>query len=142
MINLTAYQYHSQPSRSQGISLIAVMFILIVLGGLAAVMAQMGATQHTGYLLSKEGKQAYYSARSGLEWLQYHVDESNNCPPDDVHIEHSGFELHLTCEPKGEFQEGTDSLEVFHLSSEAIRESGPFGRVSRKVRASVWVRST
>ncbi|WP_417581135.1 hypothetical protein [Nitrincola sp.] len=140
MMNQTAYQHRLKPTQARGISLIAVLFILIVLGGLAAVMAQMGATQHAGYLLSQQGKQAYYSARSGLEWLQHQTLENGACPAVS-NLDFSGFDLTLSCEEITE-TEDTDTLKIFHLGSHAQKSSGPFGMISRETRVSVWLRSS
>ncbi len=140
MMNQTAYQHRLNPPRVHGISLIAVLFILIVLGGLAAVMAQMGATQHAGYLLSQQGKQAYYAARSGLEWLRHQTLENGECPAVST-VVISGFDLTLTCEEVVE-TEDTDTLKIFHLGSHAQKSAGPFGMISREARVSVWLRSS
>lgn len=140
MMKQVAYHHRQHYTRARGVSLIAVLFILIVLGGLAAVMAQMGATQHAGYLLSQQGKQAYYAARSGLEWLQYQTLENGECPSAGD-LEFSGFDLTLTCEEVVE-TEDTNTLKIFHLGSHAQKSAGPFGMISRETRVSVWLRST
>lgn len=121
--------------RMQGISLIAVLFILIVLGGLAGVMAQMGATQHVGMLLSQQGKQAFYVARSGLEWGRYQVLEQQACYPDSQ-AEMAGFQLQLSCQST-DIYEGLNLLRIYHLQAQVSQET-PFGVVQRETEATIW----
>lgn len=135
MMKQTAYQNRLKHARDRGISLIAVLFILIVLGGLAAVMAQMGATQHVGYLLSQEGKQAYYAARSGLEWGRHQVITQNDCFA-DAQAEAAGFQIHLSCQVSLVL-EGSESLNIYHLNASAAK-STPFGEVQREAEATIW----
>ncbi|WP_052063565.1 hypothetical protein [Nitrincola sp. A-D6] len=135
MMKQTACKYRQNYTQARGVSLVAVLFILIVLGGLAAVMAQMGATQHVGYLLSQEGKQAYYAARSGLEWGRHQVITQNDCF-NDAQTEEAGFQIHLSCQASLVF-EGNESLNIYHLNASAAK-STPFGEIQREAEATIW----
>jgi len=63
----------SSTRRPQGFSIIAVLFLLVVLAGLGAVIAQLSVTQHLGTLSAQQGRQAHYSARAGVDWVRYRL---------------------------------------------------------------------
>ena len=51
----------------RGFSIIAVVFILVVLAGLGAVIAQISATQHLGSALAQAGRSGFAPTARG--WL-------------------------------------------------------------------------
>ncbi|MEW6765907.1 MAG: hypothetical protein AB1344_09000 [Pseudomonadota bacterium] len=56
-----------------GFSLVAVLFLLVVLAGLGTVIAQLSTTQHLGALNALQGQQAHYAARAAGDWARYRL---------------------------------------------------------------------
>jgi len=61
-----------QPGQN-GFSIIAAIFILVVLAALGAFMVTISTTQQVGSALDIQGSRAYQAARSGIEWGLYKV---------------------------------------------------------------------
>lgn len=119
----------------RGFSLIAVVFILVVLAALGAVIAQISATQHLGSALGQDGKQAWYAVRAGLEWGRYQAQSGNSCSNT---LTFEGFEVEVTCTLSGTFSEGSEQIQVYALTSTASRGTGTTGAVSRQASMNLW----
>jgi MSHA biogenesis protein MshP len=48
--------------------MVSAVFLLVVLGGLGAAIANVSFMQHTSSSLDVQGSRAYQAARAGLEW--------------------------------------------------------------------------
>lgn len=59
------------PRRQHGVSLIAAVFIVVLLAGLMAAMVRVVIVEQATSGLDVAGTQAYQAARSGLEWGIY-----------------------------------------------------------------------
>ena len=57
--------------RQRGVSLIAAVFLLVLIAGLLAAMVRVVVVQQASSGLDMAGNQAYLAARSGLEWGIY-----------------------------------------------------------------------
>lgn len=51
-----------------GFSIVAAIFILVVLAALAAALLTVASLQHSGAGLDVQGVRAYQAARTGVEW--------------------------------------------------------------------------
>lgn len=120
----------------RGFSIIAVVFILVVLAGLAGVIAQLGASQHLGTLMAQEGRQAWYAARAGLEWGRHTVLHGGGCSSGTLVL--ADFSVSVTCHAHAAVSEGDANLAVFQLESVATRDHGVLGQVRREARMSIW----
>ncbi|MEW5788418.1 MAG: agglutinin biogenesis protein MshP [Pseudomonadota bacterium] len=65
--------------RSSGFALPAALFLLVVLGGLAAWLMQMGEATLASEALEIEGERAYQAAQAGLESAIYAVTQGGAC---------------------------------------------------------------
>lgn len=59
--------------RQRGVSLVAAIAVLLLLGGLGAYAMRAASTQHAGSAADILGVRAYHAARSGIEWAAYQV---------------------------------------------------------------------
>ena len=64
--------------RQAGFSIIAAIFLLVVLALLAAFIASVTGMQQSSGQLDVLGVRAYQSARAGMEWGAYQVLDPNN----------------------------------------------------------------
>lgn len=55
----------------RGFTVIAAVFILVILAALGAFMVTVSSSQHMGSALDIQGAQAYRAAQSGIEWGLY-----------------------------------------------------------------------
>lgn len=60
-------------NRQAGFSIVAAVFILVVLSALAGFVVTVSTTQHAGAALDVQGARAYQAARAGAEWGAYAV---------------------------------------------------------------------
>ena len=57
----------------KGFSLVTAIFLLVVLGGLGAMMMTFFTAQQQSSALDVVGARAYHAARAGIEWGAYQV---------------------------------------------------------------------
>lgn len=62
----------------RGFSIVAAVFLLVVLSGLGVAMVRFSTIQHTSAAMDELGARAYQAARAGIEWGLY---QSLNSPP-------------------------------------------------------------
>ncbi|SFG63567.1 MSHA biogenesis protein MshP [Duganella sp. CF458] len=68
-------------SRERGVSLVAAIFLVVVLAFLAVAIVTVTSTQQAGFALDVQGTRAYLAARSGIEWGMHRQLRSNAlCP--------------------------------------------------------------
>lgn len=121
---------------ARGFSIITVIFVLLVLAGLGAVIVQLSTTQHLGMAMAKDGRQAYYAARAGLEWGRRRVQDGSCAPSSTFVIE--GFNVTVQCVAGTTVIEGVEQFTPYHLTSTASLNDGVLGTVSRELRMAVW----
>ncbi|MFQ5659793.1 MAG: hypothetical protein ACE5GZ_05160 [Gammaproteobacteria bacterium] len=127
-----------------GFSLIAAIFLIVVVAALGTFMVTIGTTQQQTSLFSVLGTRALFAADSGMQWAIHFVVTNNACliPPNDsftlVGGAAAGYDIKLGCAVTN-VDEGPDNYNVFQLSATGSR-GGVFGAqdfVSRTIRASV-----
>lgn len=106
----------------QGFALVSAIFIVVVLAVVGAFMLNMVGVQSRTGLFALQGARAYQAAQSGLEWGIYEVI-NNGCNPGSFTLE--GFSVSVSCTDLGSFTEGSDTYNIYRLSSMA--ESGTYG---------------
>lgn len=57
--------------RQRGVSLIAAVFLLVVLSGLGVAILNISTSQQIGSAMDVQGSRAYQAARAGIEWGLY-----------------------------------------------------------------------
>jgi len=83
--------------RQTGFSIIAAIFLLVVLALLAGFIASVTGMQQSSGQLDVLGVRAYQSARAGMEWGAWQVlDPNNNLP--GVGGSLSSFTVTVTCD--------------------------------------------
>lgn len=69
------------PSRvQQGFTMIAAVFLLVVLSALGAFMVTISNTQQLTAAQDLNGSRAYWAARAGLEWAIPQIITNKACP--------------------------------------------------------------
>lgn len=63
----------------KGLTIIAAMFVLIVLSLLGAFMAQMIGVQLATENASLQGAKAHLAAKAGVEWATSYISAGGNC---------------------------------------------------------------
>jgi MSHA biogenesis protein MshP len=120
----------------RGFSIITVIFVLVVLAGLGTVMVQLGTTQHLGMAMAQDGRQAYYSARAGLEWGRYKLVFESVCNSASFSVE--GFDVSVGCAARPTVREGDTTFRSYDLTSTATQGGGLLGTVRRDLEMAVW----
>lgn len=68
-------------SRQRGVSLVAAIFLVVVLAFLAVAIVTVTTTQQAAFGLDVQGTRAYQAARSGVEWgLHRQLRSGALCP--------------------------------------------------------------
>jgi MSHA biogenesis protein MshP len=129
------------PERIRGFSVVAALFLLVVLALLgAAIVSVIGVQQASGQL-DLLGVRAYHSARAGVEWGARSVLDPDNtlnpgtcspvvmpsCPVSPTHLNTlsgslSMFTVTVTCAQAADTTEGNRSLRVFTVVATACNQ--------------------
>ena len=131
---------HERGTRMQrGFSLVAALFLLVVLGALGAVAVRLTGVQQQTVTLSLQGARAFAAARTGVEWGIYRA-LNGSCGAATLNLTEgglTGFSVAVSC-AASTHTEGAATTTVY--SVEAFARSGIYGTpdyVSRRVRATV-----
>ncbi len=84
----------------QGFSLVAVIFLIVILASLSTCLITISAVNQQTPVLGMRGAQAYHAARSGLEWGMGHVvNNAPACPGNQNFASLEGFTVNVnwTC---------------------------------------------
>jgi MSHA biogenesis protein MshP len=128
-------------TRQRGFSLVASIFILVVLGVLGAAMVTINTLQHTSVAQVLHAARAYQAARAGVEWATFRVVNDGACVANGnialLDPVLSGFQVTVNCTSTNH-QETNRCFNVYHLRSSA--QQGTLGGVdftSRQIEAKV-----
>ena len=122
--------------KQQGFSLIGALFLLIVVGGLLLVLARTIAVEDRESILGVLTNQAYFAARSGMDWASVEA-LAGNCANSTLTLE--GFNVSTSCVATMNIDEGTGApYNVYALTSTATKGTKSTGTlVIRNLRGSV-----
>ena len=136
----------------KGFSLVTAIFLLVVLGGLGAMMVTFFAAQQQSSALDVLGSRAYHAARSGIEWGAYQVLRDSGgafalgCQPGPTTQTIaagtlagtlSGFEVVVVCSSIPYSEDGVP-LTVYQLTSTASQGAmGTPDRVERQISVTI-----
>jgi MSHA biogenesis protein MshP len=67
-------------ARQRGFSIVAALFLIVVLGVLGAALVTVATMQHSSAALDLQGVRAYQAARAGIEWGVYRVLDPEAAP--------------------------------------------------------------
>ena len=124
----------------RGFSLVAAIFLLVVLAALGAYAVRLTVFQSQTATSGLRAAQAYHAARSGAAWAAYRAVHGGVCAPATLALAGggtAGFMVSMTCTQQS-YVEGTATVRVFVLDVRAT--SGAFGStdyVSRRLQTKV-----
>jgi MSHA biogenesis protein MshP len=124
----------------RGFSLISAIFLLLVLSVLGAFMVSISGAQYMTATGAALGTQAYYAARSGVEWGAGRINSTGGCPAGSpVLPAYAAFTVTVTCNTGGvaTHTEGAAVYPIYRLEATAQLTGVPLGDpryVSRTVR--------
>jgi MSHA biogenesis protein MshP len=150
----------SNVSRQGGFSIVAAIFLLVVLALLGGFILSVTGMQQAGGQLDVLGVRAYQAARAGMEWGAYQVLDPNNtlaacalptCPASPQNLPAlagslSGFTVTVTCAQTADTTEGNRNVRMFQLVATACNQPSAgscpnaapsTGYIDRQVQASV-----
>jgi MSHA biogenesis protein MshP len=128
------------PSLQRGFSLVAAIFLLVVLAGLGAYAVRLNTLQQQSVTAALRGAQAFEAARTGAAWAAYRSVNSGACVGGTLNLTQgaaAGFRVSVQCSVSVHV-EGTVTVRVFVLDVRA--EAGTYGGpdyVSRRLQTKV-----
>ena len=126
--------------RQRGISLVAAIFLLVVLAGLGAFAVRLGLLLHQTVSSGLLAAQAFHAARAGVGWAAHRAINTGWCASASVTLSEAGaagFDIAVSC-TQTTHSEGGATLDVFVIS--VLAERGTYGSadyVSRRLEAKV-----
>lgn len=116
----------SMNPRERGFSLVAAIFLLVIMSALGAFMLSISTMQQTTSTQDLQGSKAYQAARAGIEWGAYQILTPANlytCPGATVLPALGGalvdFSVTVSCN-SADFVEGGNTVRVYQLTSNAV----------------------
>jgi len=123
-------------ARQAGFSVVAAIFLLVVLSLLAVLIASVTGMQQASGQLDVLGVRAYQAARTGVQWGAYQVLDPGNaepacgiasCPVSPQNLPAmtgslSGFTVTVTCAQTANTTEGNQNLRVFQIVATACNQ--------------------
>jgi MSHA biogenesis protein MshP len=101
--------------KQRGISLMIVIFLLAGVSVMALSMMNLSGTQHINSLYTVRGAQAYFAARSGMEYAIAQVMAGGACANQNI----SGFAVTIACVHAGNYNEGGAAYDIYRLTTTA-----------------------
>lgn len=122
---------------ARGFALIPALFLIVVLGALAAVAVRVSTGQSEAVLLSLQQARALAAARAGIEWGAYRALHGS-CAGTTLNLTEaslSGFQVTVTCAAVS-YTEGSATHQSYSVASTATAGTyGQPGYVYRVVRS-------
>ena len=124
----------------RGVALIAAIFLLVVLGGLAVYAVRIGVMQQQTVTASLRAAQAFHAAKSGIDWGARRAVNGGWCATTTLSLSEagtSGFAVTVQC-TQTVHSEGGATLNVYVI--DVLAEAGLYGGpdyVSRRLQAKV-----
>lgn len=126
--------------KERGFGAVVALFVIVVLGGMGAVLVTVFNTQQRNSAADALGIQAYQAAHSGVEVAAFLALSANSCG--DVSIPFAPFTVRLQC-TRTQHVEGGQTINVYQLTATACnRNACPANAndesyVERQLRATV-----
>ena len=123
-------------ARQAGFSVVAAIFLLVVLALLAVLIASVTGMQQASGQLDVLGVRAYQAARTGVQWGAYQVLDPGNaepacgiksCPASPQNLPAmagslSGFTVTVSCTETANTTEGNRNVRVFQIVATACNQ--------------------
>jgi MSHA biogenesis protein MshP len=128
-------------TRQQGFSLVAAIFLLVVLAGLGVYAVRLNTMQQQTVTAGLRGAQAYQAARTGVAWGAYRALNAAACAASTTlnltEGAANGFRVTVQCTPRTHTEgAGTVHVYVFDVKAEAGTYGGP-DYVSRRLQTKI-----
>jgi MSHA biogenesis protein MshP len=134
----------SNRSQQRGVALVAAIFLLVVLAGIAGYAVRIGVMQQQTVTAALRAAQAFHAARSGVAWAAHQALTGAWCttPADAATLNLSeagtnGFDVAVQCTHTSH-AEGGATLDIYVI--DVLAEAGAYGGpdyVSRRLQAKV-----
>lgn len=127
----------------QGFTMIAALFLLVVLAALGAFMVTISNTQQLTAAQDVNGSRAYWAARAGLEWAIPQVIDNNGCPLLPATFVVDTFTVQTTCQTTS-YNDGA-TVTIINITSLACNTTlcgagvGGIAYVERSISASMEI---
>ncbi|GAB3544530.1 hypothetical protein GCM10027343_19810 [Noviherbaspirillum agri] len=117
----------------RGVSIVAAIFLLLLLAGLAALMATLSTTQHATSAQDVLGSRAYQAARAGIEWGVYRALGTpsvcaSSAPLPGLADDLQQFSVVVECTETSTTEAG-EAVKVYRIVS--VATSGTLGKPNR-----------
>lgn len=127
---------------ARGFTIVAAIFLLIVLAALGAFVLTVSSAQHMSSTQDLQGARAYQAARSGIEWGAYQALRNASCSastPLTLAGTLSSFTVTVTCASAGwTYTEAGKSVTLYQLTATASQGTlGSATYVERQLQATV-----
>lgn len=130
-------------SQQRGATIVAAIFLLLLLAGLGALMVTMTSVQNTTSAQDIQGARAYQAARAGLEWGIYQLQVADSCASSATKTfggTLSAFSVEVACAHAGAspYDEAGSAVKVHRIRSKAVLAGsavGAAGYVERELQA-------
>jgi len=126
--------------RQGGFSLVAAVFLLVVLAGLGVYAVRINTLQQQTVTAGLRAAQAYHAARSGIAWAAHRALNGGPCAAATLTLSEgaaAGFRVAVQC-VESTHSEGSSSVRV--LVFDARAEAGGYGGpdyVSRRLQTKI-----
>lgn len=113
--------------RQRGFSLVAAMFLLVVLAALGVFAARIGTMQHQTAAAALRAEQALEAARAGVAWAAHRTIDDGWCGSSTLNLTESaaaGFSVSVQCTQSTQ-TEGAKTVDVYVV--DVLAESGVYG---------------
>ena len=128
----------------KGFSLIAAIFLLVVVAGLVVFVTNIRSAQQITLVYGVQGARANQAARAGLEWGVHQAIRLDNCNAANTAVSAnaatlSQFTINVRC-VSSEHVEGGTTVEAYQITADAFVGSyGTLDYVSRSLQATVSI---
>ena len=125
----------------RGVSVIAAVFLLLLMALLAAVIANMVSTSHVNLAADIGGVRAYQAARAGAEWGIYQLDPNAaapglpNCFADST-LAVPGHTVNVSCS-SSPYTEAGRSINIYRIIARAVADGARAPGIERQVEVTV-----
>lgn len=139
--------YLKKPKPSQGMALVAVVFLMVIMSGAVLMMSRLSDMQNAERTLEILSVRAQSAAQAGLEWAVWKIDNAAACvtSPSSLSLSEAdlvGFTVSVTCTSTS-YTEGLNTITTFSVTSAATYQDYDGGSeyVFRRVSAVIELES-
>ena len=144
----TGLRFSSRRIGQRGVSLVAAIFLLLLMAGLAAFMASILSATHMNLAADVGGSRAYQAARAGVEWGMYQLDPNAQsaalptCATANGTVTAiAGYSVAVSCvaypSATTVYQEGGKQIRVFRIVATATALGVKAPGIERQVAVSI-----